>query len=310
MKKMRNKIHTNEIVTQEREIVQCDDQTSPCPISHNWPQEDFCIEIFSGISHIKRLTPLKGGKGGGIRSHIENFTRASRKRLLQRMAGCRNMDFGYFVTLTYPGSFEYTWQECKAHMAALRKRIMRRFHEARGIWRMEIKERLSGVSQGLPVPHYHILLFGLPYGHEAKIEAIISQMWDAIANYHDRDVPFLRCEVTQIRSRSHAVYYASKYAAKLDDGYDDGFGRHWGFFGQWDETMSGRHIVTGAEMVHLKRLMRSWLRSKGRHSVALLFARIRQDFGISVFGLGDHDDWTGAKCTMIDLIICAQRQTQ
>jgi hypothetical protein len=175
---------------------------------------------------------------------------------------------------------------------------------------MEVKQRLSGESEGIPVPHYHILLFGLPYGKEKQIEQILGLMWDAIANYHDRDVPFLRSEVTQIRSRSHAVFYASKYAAKIDNGFDDGFGRHWGFFGNWDETMSCHFTITGGEMIHLKRLIRSWLKSKGRHSVARLFAGIRQDFGIAIFGLGDNDDWSGATVTMISLISCAQKQLQ
>lgn len=279
----------------------------PCPISHNWPQEDFSVELYSGISHIKRLNPAKGCKGGGKRSSITNFTKASRKRLLQRMAACRNMDAGYFGTFTFPGHFTYDAHEVKRILSAFRKRILRRFPEIRAIWRMEIKTRLSGESEGENVPHFHLLFFGIAYGHERQLTLILGQMWDELANHNDRDVPFLRSEVTQIRSRSHAVYYASKYAAKIDDGLDDGFGRHWGFFGEWDESMSCKFRITGTEMIHLKRLIRSWLKSKGRHSVARLFAGIRQDFGIAIFGLGDNDDWTGATVTIISLIANAQK---
>jgi len=279
----------------------------PCPISHNWPQQEFRVEIYSGISMIKRVEVRKGGQGGGIRSIVSNFSRPSRKRLLQKMARCRNMDSGYFGTFTYPGDFRYTWQECKNHLVLFRKRLLRRFPHIRVIWRMEVKPRLSGASKGLPVPHYHFLIFGLPYGHQAQLTELLSLWWDEIANYHDEDVPFLRSEVTQIRSRKQSVFYASKYSAKIDENMDDGFGRHWGFFGQWDESMSSSHILTQQEVIQLKRLIRSWAKSKGKPFLAKLFSSIRQDFGLSVFGLGDHDDQTYATCTMSDLIICAQR---
>lgn len=277
-----------------------------CPISHNWRNDEFVLEIHSGISFIKRLTPSIGGKGGGKRGKVGNFSKASRKRLLQKMATFRNMDAGYFATFTYPGHFTYSSMDCKSHIAALRKRILYILPEARVIWRMEIKERLSGESKGEPVPHFHLLIFGLPYGMEAELDKLLGDMWNEIANNQPQDFEYLRSEVKQIRSRKHAVYYASKYAAKIDDGFDEAFGRHWGTFGVWDESMSLSANMTMREMIQLKRLIRSWMKSRNKHSVAKLFAGIREDFGIAIFGLGDKDDPNADKCTIIDMIIGIQ----
>jgi hypothetical protein len=279
----------------------------PCHISHNWPDAEFELSIFSGISTLKRISETKKQVGGGIRSSVSNFSRASRKRFLEKMARCRQMDDGYFGTFTYPGEFCYSPDDCKRHLGMFRKRIIRRFPKVRVIWRMEVKPRLSGLSEGKRVPHYHLLIFGLPYGYERKLQELLGLMWDEIANYHDKDVPFLRSEVEQIRSRKQAVYYASKYVAKVDDDLDEGFGRHWGFFGEWDESASGVHRMTQQVVIQLKRLFRAHLRATGRGTVARMFAKIREDFGLSVFGLGDHDDLTGATCSILDFIIQAER---
>jgi hypothetical protein len=279
-----------------------------CPISHNWRKEEFVLEIHSGISFIKRLEPSQGTKGGGRRGKVSNFTKASRKRLLQKMATYRHMDDGYFATFTYPGHFTWTPENCKSHMAALRKRILYFLPGARVIWRMEIKQRLSGESIGEPVPHFHLLIFGLPYGMESELTKLLGDMWNEIANNQTQDFAYLISEVKQIRSRKHAVYYASKYAAKIDDGLDEQFGRHWGVFGQWDDSMSLSASMTMREMIQLKRLVRSWLKSRGKRSIARLFAGIRQDFGIAIFGLGDNDDLTGATCLAIDMLMAVHSE--
>lgn len=276
---------------------------NPCLISHNWPQEEFKVNIYAGITKITRAEPHGGGNGGGLRASVKNFTFASRKRLLEKMARCRNMDSGYFGTFTYPGHFTYTWQECKAHMAAFRKRLLRAYPEIRVIWRMEVKPRLSGKSIGVHVPHYHLLIFGLPYGHEARLQAEFGKMWNEIANNKTEDYEFLRSEVKQIRSRQHAVYYASKYAAKPDDGFDDGFGRHWGFFGEWDESESLVLFLRQHEVIELRRLIRKWLKSKGKAPLARMFARIRPDYGLSAFGLGDHDLLDSHRSLITDMLI-------
>lgn len=303
----------------------------PCPVSHKWPLTNFTVTVHSGISHLKRLYPAEK-KGGGKRLHVTNFSRPSRKRLLQKLAEMRNMDHGYFGTFTYPGKFDYTWRECKAHLAALRKRMLRKWSEVRVLWRMEVKPRLSGASEGEQVPHYHLLIFGLPYGHETEIEADLSVWWNEIANNHPDDFAVIRSEVEQIRSRQEATYYASKYCAKVDTGNDEGFGRHWGFFGEWDNSFSERHMITQMEANQLKRLVLRWMKGrafsrseklkqmdKAEKAAEVLkrskeltrkLARVRSDYGISVFGCGDHDDWTAKYCPMSDMVTCAQRQVQ
>lgn len=283
--------------------------SATCPISHNEPPPEFELKIFSGISQIKRVSSPQKAVGGGKRNVISAFSRASRKRLLEKMARSRNMDSGYFGTFTYPGDFTYESKDVKSHLSTFRKRIFRLLPQARIIWRMEILPRQTGDSAGEFVPHFHLLIFGIPYGHEVWLESKLSEWWDEIANHNDADVPFLRSEVKQIRSRKMAVYYASKYAAKVSDWSDSEFGRHWGFWGAWDETPSSVFRMQQAQVIEIKRLFRSYLKARGKQSLAKMFASIRQDFGISIFGLGDNDDFTGKTCAIIDFVIASERQT-
>lgn len=209
--------------------------------------------------------------------------------MLERLAMFRDCEQGWFVTLTYPGSFEYSWQECKAHLAAFRKRLLYYCPSARALWRMETKRRKSGQSEGELAPHYHLLIFGVNPLSLPKFRAWVSEVWSEIANYHDRNVPVLRTEVEEIRSHRHAVGYAGKYLAKVDMDEDAGFGRYWGTFGHFDSTASTVIHITGQHLLTFRRYVRGWLKSRGKHRIARMFGAIREDYGFSVFGIGDAE---------------------
>ena len=61
----------------------------------------------AGSSFYSVIRPgLSNQKGGGIRSNIQGFSKASRRRLLYKIAGIRrDAELPCFVTLTYPGEF-------------------------------------------------------------------------------------------------------------------------------------------------------------------------------------------------------------
>jgi hypothetical protein len=210
----------------------------------------------------------------------------------------RNCDTGYFCTLTYPGEFRYGWEECKAHLAALRKRLVYRCPEVRVIWRMEVVRRKSGASEGKLVPHFHLLVFGISPERMLKFRLWLRENWDAIANNADSDCPMLRTQCDAIESHKHAVYYAAKYVAKTGEERSQ-WGRHWGTFGYFDESESAVIEMTPYQMLTFRRYCRSYLKSKGRRRVARMLASIREDFGFSVFGIGDAEpDETGFALAM------------
>lgn len=249
----------------------------------------FSLNIHAGIAVVKRSGSSIKRRGGGIRGSVRGFSRQSRKRMLESLAKMRGIDKGYFVTLTYPGEFRYTFEECKSHIAALRKRLLRAAPDCFGLWRMEIKCRQSGASKGRPVPHFHILLFGVKLSDIEKIRDWFRRSWDEIANYRDESLPRLITDVDEIHNHKHAVSYAAKYAAKAEDDATLDTGRVWGVFGKFDMSVSSVIEMTPYQLIEFRRHCMKHLWECGKTSVAWMIATIREDFGFSVFGIGDNE---------------------
>lgn len=261
----------------------------------------FELSVFADLAKVRKA-PRESAQaidnkeitGIGTRGAISEFSRRSRKRMLEKLAMLRDASGGYFITLTYPGKFDWTPAECKIHIANLRKAILRRFPGCGAFWRMELKQRLSGESAGVIVPHFHILLFGIYCPSLAYLRRWINVAWSRIANYPDSAPRNLRTQCDEITSRRHAAAYASKYAAKIEDGTlvllqdwnSDTWGRHWGTFGTLDLAEVLRVNLNQPQLVNFKRLVRSWLHSKGSRYAKRL-SHVREDFGFSAFGLGD-----------------------
>lgn len=267
--------------------------------SHISDREDFSTSFEAEITIFADLVKVDVDcqatrRGGGQRSIISDFSAQSRKRMLERLAMLRDTSGGFFVTLTYPGRFAWSPEECKVHLANFRKALLRRFPGCGAFWRMEIKPRQSGESQGELVPHFHLLIFGVNPPSLAYMRRWINVTWSRVAAYPDSPPQKLRTQCDEITSRRHAAAYASKYAAKLEDCNKELFqsensqswGRHWGVFGALDFSPVMVVTLPGSALVRFKRLVRGWLKSRGSNYYKRL-ARIRQDFGFSAFGLGD-----------------------
>jgi len=232
--------------------------------------------------------------GLGSRGAVSDFSRRSRKRMLEKLAMLRDASGGYFVTLTYPGRWMWTPADCKRHLHNFSKALLRRFPGSGAFWRMELKPRLSGESEGELVPHFHLLIFGVTSPSLAYLRRWISVSWSRIVAYPDSVPTKVRTQCDEITSRKHASRYASKYAAKEADGTlvlfqsenSETWGRHWGTFGTLDLAEVMRVNLNQRQLINFKRLVRSWLRSKGSRYAKRL-SNIRQDFGFSAFGLGD-----------------------
>ena len=260
--------------------------------------ETFTLSVFAGMVEISRdPIPTKGKAASrSTRGRVKEFSRKSRKRLIEKMAKTRRAEQGHFITLTFPGEYHGDHDRAKAQMMTLKKRIQRRFPGHAGIWRMELKRRLSGASEGEIVPHFHIITFGLPSGffvEDGKATTIAAWLPGAWREICDGDDDHQRhgCDVKDIQGRRQAMHYASKYASKLeaDESIEEVFaGRHWGTWGDLELTVSLQVTLTRQQLIEMKRLWRSWLRKRGS-GYARSITMKRGSVGCSLFGWGDEN---------------------
>lgn len=165
----------------------------------------------SAQGRLLKVSVCGGGGGGtkGKRSAVTLFSRASRLRLLQKMATIKSNGLkSVFITLTYGQNFPSP-REAKRHLDTFLKRVRRHHDGVSGFWRLEFQERGA--------PHFHLLLFGLPYVPKEKIaswwgEIVGADYWDT--SVFPNRVPFTRIEA--LHSHKHASRYVAKYVAKAD----------------------------------------------------------------------------------------------
>lgn len=103
-----------------------------------------------------------------------------------------------FVTLTYPDNFPGDPNAWKLHLKAWLKRLKREHPKAAGFWKLELKARQSGESAGQIAPHFHLLLWGIPFSWDGDEHAQEVQMaW----------MLFNGCEVLEGMSKRTAEVY-------------------------------------------------------------------------------------------------------
>ncbi len=158
------------------------------------------------IAQGRLLTITPYGRYGKVanndgRGEIKEFSKKSRKRLLELIARLENVDRkGYrsnasFLTLTtkhhhHPTSFKvllFTWL----------KRLRRKNLRLSAIWRIEPQKR--GAT------HAHLILYNAPWIGKKWIQST----WGEVI---EEPSPFTRIE--RVKSYKHIMSYASKYIAK------------------------------------------------------------------------------------------------
>lgn len=237
--------------------------------------------------------------GGGTRRNITVFSRKSRTNMLRTWGKVRRPERPLFCTLTYPDSVIAAHPggamaaRAKRDMAALRKRMARKWSHAAGFWRIEFVTRKSGALIGQYAPHFHVVVLGV-LDDVADIREWLRAAWYEIAHDGDEHNGRAAIQVDTARNRRHATFYMAKYTAK--QGEDDGLteylkecppGRWWGTFGNMDTSSSGIVGMTWGEFRRLRRLVSRWLKNRNRRFSRQLKRRPEMD-GFTVFGLGDE----------------------
>lgn len=274
-----------------------------CAISDRNPKDQYEITVFADMVTVKAKplpVTVKRPATGQVskRGKVTGFSRRSRKRMIDTIAKIRPKGSILFLTLTYPDNFPVGDPErWRSDREAIRKRILRRCDGWGFIWRTEIKERQSGaLNEGKDAPHWHLIAFA-PYQDDARaqafMQALLTEHWHDIAGANDENHKEHGADVRIVRGRRGAYYYVSKYVAKCDQEEHE-IGRRWGVFGALDLTPDGfKASVTVRELVHLKRLIRAWLKHRSR-GYAKMMTRLSAGHGFSVYGLGDNTEQGGA----------------
>jgi len=179
----------------------------------------------------------------GNRGTVVGFSSGSGVRMRRYLRECTS-DYGYMVTLTYPGEFPSNGTETKNHL----RRFLQELQREALRQRKETAPPLSAFwfleFQGRGAPHYHI------FTNHPVNKAWASKRWYDIVR--SEDIRHLhagtRCEKL-MRGRAGTISYASKYASKMEQkltplGFEN-VGRFWGVYGI-RTTMSADTFVSKA----------------------------------------------------------------
>jgi hypothetical protein len=208
------------------------------------------------IKVTKNRTSINNNKQEVMRGKIRGFSKKSRYRLLNRLAMINKKDgFPLFITLTYPSEFPTDRKIYKADLEKFIKRLIYRFPKVSGFWRLEFQKRGA--------PHYHLLVWGLPYSDEIK--KYISKTWFKVVGSGDEKHLKAGTQVARVRSWRGVMFYAGKYMAKMDN-IEFETGRVWGYFNAGYIPWSRVEVIelSQKQVVKLMRLMRRYARIKAR----------------------------------------------
>lgn len=171
-------------------------------------------------------TNRKGKKPIGV------WTHQSRMKLLRFLNKIDYSKIGssLFVTLTYPDHVRREEYRLRSRDRYVFLRSLESYLgcHAACVWRIEWEERKSGAYTGMLAPHFHLMIFGVPFLPWQKVR----EWWRQAIGAGEGP---LVTDVKRIYNENGACRYLSKYVSKylpLDIGvyHNSGlqFGRHWG----------------------------------------------------------------------------------
>lgn len=183
-----------------------------------------CVELF-------RKQNLPGLPLQVPRGVVTMFSRSARMRMLRLIAKINWQEVGNstFVTLTYPDSHYDRKNALRTMDRSQFIRDLEKFTHKKipVLWRCEWQPRKTGTHRGLFVPHFHLLVFGVPFIPHQEVR----QWWRRILDVKGS----LATDVRKVVGIDGAGRYLAKYVSKytsLDNGaYLNNpwmTGRHWG----------------------------------------------------------------------------------
>jgi hypothetical protein len=234
------------------------DKTEPRPTAdYDNGGSPFHIEIAARGTYVKLRGSRGAPCGGGLRGVVCGFSRASRKRLLDRLnqVPVDVLSSALFITLTFPDEYPDV-AEAKRALRRFIKRTKRVWPKSSGVWRMERVPRCSGSHVGGLAPHFHVLLFSVPW-----IETRwLAQTWYESVGSGDERHLYAGTSVERVRTRDGAMHYAAKYMCKPELAAMEHTGRMWAVFGEaWLDVLVREFSLTRAQFYRLRRVLRTYV---------------------------------------------------
>lgn len=223
--------------------------------------------IYSGASYLKvtrqghkrreeEQQPAKSeAQETAKRGKISEFSRKSRKRMIQELSKIQRDTLPIMVTLTYPGEYSDNPKVWKNDLDNFLRRLSRKFKDAAGVWKLEPQKRGA--------PHFHLFVWGAGY---ADLLSWVSLAWFQVVKSGDIRHLHAGTRVERVKSLSGSRWYASKYLGKVVPPEWGNAGRWWGIF-QRDKLPYGKLVnveVTQEKAVEFIRYMRRFARIRSR----------------------------------------------
>jgi hypothetical protein len=229
------------------------------------------IWIDGSLMKVSKPVGHRAQVGGGLRGQVHGFSKASRRRLMQKIAQLRQDARPLFLTLTYPGEFPLEAAHWKRDFDKWCKRLHRKYPAAGLVWRLEPQKRGA--------PHFHVLLYGVKLAVDFREWLRLS--WYECVNSGDTKHYYRGTDVEAVRSHRGVRSYAGKYLAKVQappqqvdcDGEIlpmpdwSAVGRWWGV--RYGENLPFSDVVGGrglsfVEAARLMRYLRRYLKGQGK----------------------------------------------
>jgi hypothetical protein len=243
------------------------------------------------VDHINFARP--SDKPRGI---ITEFTRKARLRMLCWFNTVYWEDCmpASFITLTFPDerkpeSSQFANQLRWCFWRALERKVNK---QLAGVWRVEWKARQTGSKLGEIFPHFHFIVFDVPFVHRDWI----SQTWAAMLK-----VSTAVTHIRKINNLRAAGGYVSKYLGKADGCLvigpylsHEGFGRQWGIFRKKLIPLYAKlesDVDTDARLLEIKRRLRPDITSVAELEALSLkaFGPLAYAIWTEIFGLPGVD---------------------
>lgn len=201
----------------------------------------------------------KPQSGGGKRSAVTEFSRKSRRDLLNFFNSLNQnkiKNLPLFITLTYPAQFptdKETWTE---HFnRRWRRRFERRYGRLGMVWRKEFQKRGA--------PHFHVLVF--TDRSPSEMYEFVSRAWYESCGEISPEHLRAGTRVERVRSWGGVMAYAAKYMGKLET-LAPGVESPGRFWGKWnvEELPVDPHeeTISYDQAVPLRRVLRKYTGQK------------------------------------------------
>lgn len=236
------------------------------------------------------------------RGIIKGFSKGSRRRMCERlmsldwdllMPTIGGINYGAFITLTYPDNFSDDREKWKRDLEVLTKRLDRNYPNTRFKWKLELKKRKSGENKGKLAPHFHLLAYNENGLNLVEFRIWLSQAWYEVVG--STDIKHLSAG-TQVKPLYGTVAKLMNYCAKyLGKDFETDFetGRCWGEHG---DMPCGEIYSFDIDYIEFCRRVRRWGKSSPYLSTRkcpngmMIFGQVAQlTIGLRVDGLSPPD---------------------